>query len=249
MSFYSEYLAEIRSCGESMYQRLPKFRPEVAFAVLGFLIGMMASMGVTETVDSGVFVITKAAEATAWTANWFVEPKYTGQEDLPPGFRGEQPSLETRRKDESQPMECQTVDPSALVCSTVRVTGFDTFNEDKEIFVRRAFDEIQGRAPFVSESGKYLAYWCEKAAAWRLTNAEEEQLVRDGHCRAFAASDEGIQFKDSRNWVESVHGTRDFQKNQRMPGLGSPQYAFAIQVGEDSADDDSWVPATDVTCR
>merc|ERR1719262_1121952 len=115
-------------------------------------------MGPSETFDAGAFVLGKAAAATAWTANWFVEPKYTGQEDLPPGFRGEAPSMESRSKDASQPTQCQTVDPSALVCSTVRVSGFKMFLEDEKhlIFYRRAFDEIQGRAPFVSENGKFL---------------------------------------------------------------------------------------------
>merc|ERR1719169_82459 len=100
---------------------LPKVRPEVACAVAGFMIGMCVSLGPMETFDTGVFVLSKAAAATAWTANWFVEPKYTGQEDLPPGFRGEAPSLAARQKDDSTPTQCQTVDPSALVCSTVRV--------------------------------------------------------------------------------------------------------------------------------
>merc|ERR1719231_1455514 len=99
---------------------------------------MCMSMGPMETLDTGVFVFSKAAAATAWTANWIVEPKYTGQEDLPPGFRGESPSLEARSMDGSQPTHCQTVDPSALVCSTVRVSGFSMFHDEKHvIFIRR----------------------------------------------------------------------------------------------------------------
>merc|ERR1719271_247888 len=130
----------------TMKSYLPVFRPEIACALGGFVIGMCVSMGPLETFDTGVFVFSKAAAATAWTANWFVEPKYTGQEDLPPGFRGEAPSLEARKKDESTPSQCQTVDPSALVCSTVRVSGFSMWREEKgkyQLFTRRAFDEIQ----------------------------------------------------------------------------------------------------------
>merc|ERR1719271_153348 len=176
----------------TMKSYLPVFRPEIACALGGFVIGMCVSMGPLETFDTGVFVFSKAAAATAWTANWFVEPKYTGQEDLPPGFRGEAPSLDARVKDDSQPTQCQTVDPSALVCSTVRVSGFNFFpaEELQPIFNRRAFDEIQGRAPFVSEDNKFLAFWCEKAASWRLTLMEHEEEARNGSCDAYAGATE-----------------------------------------------------------
>merc|ERR1719443_2112190 len=128
----------------TLKSQMPKLRPEVACAMVGFTLGMCMSMGVTETVDTGVFLVAKAAGGVAWTANWFVEPKYTGQEDLPPGFRGETPSLEVRQKDGSTPSQCQTVDPSALVCSTVRVSGFSMFHEEDGkhvLFNRHAFDE------------------------------------------------------------------------------------------------------------
>merc|ERR1719387_285616 len=163
---------------------------------------MIFTLGPGETFHSGTFVLSQAAAATKLTVNWIVEPKFTGQEDLPPGFRGEVPTLEARRKDDSQPTQCQTVDPSALVCGTVRVSGFSMFNKTHHIFNRRAFDEIQGRAHFISENGEYLGFWCEKTTSWRLTNMQDEQDVRNGSCRALAASTGGVQFKDSVGWQE-----------------------------------------------
>merc|ERR1719386_321710 len=112
-SSVSAYVSEYVPLVSTLRSYLPKFRPEVALAVLGFVLGMCISMGPMETIDTGVFVATKAASLTAATANWFVEPKFTGQEDLPPGFRGEQPSPDSRNRDDSTPMQCQTVDPSA----------------------------------------------------------------------------------------------------------------------------------------
>jgi len=258
-SAYQEYIPSASTLRSS----LPKFRPEVACAVLGFIIGMSASLGLWETVDTGVFMLSQAASATAWTANWFVEPKYTGQEDLPPGFRGESPSLDARHKDDSQPTQCQTVDPSALVCSTVRVSGFSMWGISEPegfvsvaepeglVFTRRAFDEIQGRAPFVSENDMFLAFWCEQAAAWRITNMADEQIARDGSCQALAASDGGVQFKDAAGWMESKSGQRSFpSKWPRMgdTGVTKVEHRFEISVG-DPSDEDSWVHSSDVTCR
>merc|ERR1719161_2676825 len=217
---------------------MPTFRPEVGCAILGFFLGMCMSLGPAETVGAGAFVLTKAAAATAWTANWFVEPKYTGQEDLPPGFCGEAPILEARVKDESQPMQCQTVDPSALVCSTVRVSGSNMFNGTGQVFNRRAFDEIQGRAPFVSEGNEFLGFWCEKSASWRLSSMSQEQAARDGSCYALAGSSGGVQFKDASGWVQSDH-PRDFEE-QPTSGATKPDFLFEISVG------DEWVPSTDI---
>jgi len=209
-------------------------------------------MGCGETMEAGVFVLSQAASATAWTANWFVEPKYTGQEDLPPGFRGEAPSLDARSKDDSQPMQCQTVDPSALVCSTVRASGFDMFQELSQeqyaVFHRRAFDEIQGRAPFVSDDNKFLGFWCENAASWRLTIMEHEQLARDGSCEALAASTGGVQFKDAAGWHQSSASLGkvafDFEVEALPEGITkNDESLLEIQVGDD------WVHAADITCR
>jgi len=229
-----------------------KIRPEVLCAIFGFFLGMCMSMGPLETFDAGVFVLSQAAAATAWTANWIVEPKYTGQEDLPPGFRGEQPSLNTKAHDESQPMQCQTVDPSALVCSTVRVSGFAMFQKEdlQPVFHRRAFDEIQGRAPFVSENGKFLAFWCEQDSAWRLTHMADESEARQGSCKALAASmNGGVQFKDASGWVESDVPKIVFEENIASVSSGTAAsnhkwYTFEISVG-----DDGWVDAEDITCR
>lgn len=260
------YVCHFSPTNEQIRGYILKIRPEVVCTVLGFILGMCMSMGPGATLDAGVFVFSQAAAATAWTANWIVEPKYTGQEDLPPGFRGEAPSLEARVKDESQPLQCQTVDPSALVCSTVRVAGFSMFlteGESQPIFQRRAFDEIQGRAPFVSENGKFLAFWCEKAAAWRLTLHKHEAEARSGSCKAYAAAADGVQFKDASNWLEAdiaasaapgekVADIRRevFHDHQALDqgggieaGLSTPTYLFEIQVGDD------WVPARDLTCR
>lgn len=232
---------------------MPKLRPEVACAMVGFTLGMCMSMGVTETVDTGVFLVAKAAGGVAWTANWFVEPKYTGQEDLPPGFRGETPSLEVRQKDGSTPSQCQTVDPSALVCSTVRTAGFSMWQEEGThmVFVRRAFDEIQGRAPFVSENGKYLAFWCEHTASWRLTRMEDEQLARDGSCMALAASSDGVQFKDSAGWMESRADPLNYEAawpSEDNERIAKVDYGFEISLG-DTSDEGSWAGAADIMCR
>lgn len=256
LSSYSSAVSAYVPSKATMKSYLPVFRPEIACALGGFLIGMCVSMGPMETFDAGVFVLSKAGGGIAWTANWFVEPKYTGQEDLPPGFRGEAPSLEARKKDDSTPSQCQTVDPSALVCSTVRVSGFSMWREEGkyQLFTRRAFDEIQGRAPFVSEDDKYLAFWCEQAAAWRLTLREDEQMVRDGSCLAWAASTGGVQFKDASGWMESRSGALNYRAEwpQRADDIMTPvNFQFEISVsGEiDVSDEDSWAHASDVTCR
>jgi len=240
-----EYLAAAR-----VYLPNFKIRPEVCYALLGFCLGMCMSMGPVETFDTGVFVVTQAASATAWTANWFVEPKYTGQEDLPPGFRGEAPNLGAGgTKETSGPGQCQTIDPSALVCSTVRVSGFDMFppEEPHQIFYRRSFDEIQGRAPFVSENGKFLAFWCEQEAAWRLSPIEVEGSAREGSCKALAQSSGGVQFKDALEWAQSStpseRGATLSKGGEEAAANNALSYLFELQVGDD------WVEAQDITCR
>lgn len=237
IGYYSEYAPS----SQHVRDKFPRMRPEVVCAIFGFVLGMCMSLGPLETLDVGVFMLSQAATTSGLVVNWVIEPKYTGQEDLPPGFRGEAPSLDARAKDESQPQHCQTVDPSALVCSTVRLSGFSLFLRDfvaeqknkeqlgistpvfhtertQPIFIRQAFDEIQGRAPFVSEDDKFIAFWCEKAAAWRLTVMANEQEVRNGSCAAYAASSDGVQFKDAMGWVEADEIKEQFLDPEQLSG-------------------------------
>lgn len=296
---------------QQIHEKLPKPNPKVICVAVGLILGMCVTMGPLETFNGGVFLFSQAYEGTAAAANWVIEPKYTGQEDLPPGFRGEAPNLDIRANsgDGSLPEQCQNVDPSALVCSTVRVSGFRIFSHDKMsemkkledldinspavlgkeeeldinhpavsgkeeaqvIFVRRAFDEIQGRAPFVSENERFLAFWCEKTDGWRLTLMDYEDDVRDGSCTAFAAASKGVQFKDSVGWLESEEQQEHFEdpmkhrppakraqqaekaeqaeqaeqvEDVQQGNLTKPSYFFEIQML-----DGEWVPALDIACR